>query len=106
MSNEPTSEPNGATAVDEFADYAGEMVPFEAEFAWSRLLSAPTLRGLAALIGGLVFLFSSRSTEALALIVAIVVAVWAVAEFFAPAAKSRVLVWSVVLRTTQSLNSV
>ena len=49
----------------------------------------PALRGLAALIGGLVFLFTNRSTEALALIVAIVVAVWAVAEFFAPGTKGR-----------------
>ena len=41
------------------------------------------------IIGGLVFLFTNRSTEALALIVAIVVAVWAVAEFFAPGTKGR-----------------
>lgn len=90
MSKGPTAQQNEAPAADEFADFDGDMVPFEAEFAWSRLVTPPTLRGLAALIGGLVFLFSTRSTEMLALIVAIVVAIWAASEFFAPGAKGRV----------------
>ncbi|MDJ0497429.1 MAG: DUF389 domain-containing protein [Acidimicrobiia bacterium] len=75
---------------DEFADYHGELVPFRAELAWSRLLNPPTLRGLAALVGGLVFLFSDQSTTALSLILAIVLVVWAVSEFSAPTAEGRV----------------
>jgi len=73
----------------EFADYDGALVPFRAELAWSRLLNPATLRGAAALIGGLVFLFSDRSTEALALILAIVVAVWAASEFTVPSGEGR-----------------
>jgi uncharacterized hydrophobic protein (TIGR00271 family) len=73
----------------EFADYDGALVPFRAELAWSRLLNPATLKGLAALVGGLVFLFSDRSTEALALILGIVVVVWAVSEFAVPASSGR-----------------
>ena len=75
---------------DEFADYDGDLTPFRAELAWSRLLNPPTLRGLAALVGGSVFLFSDRSTTALSLILAIVLVVWAVSEFSAPASEGRI----------------
>lgn len=75
--------------TDEFADYAGEMLPFQPQLAWSRLFNPSSIRGLASLVGGLVFLFSDRSTSALALILAIVVVVWAISEFAAPAAEGR-----------------
>lgn len=84
------TEPVESTLGDEFADYDGDLTPFHAELAWSRLLNPPTLRGLAALVGGLVFLFSDRSTNALALILAIVLVVWAVSEFSAPAPEGRI----------------
>ncbi len=85
------TEPTESTGLsDEFADYDGDLTPFRAELAWSRLLNPPTLRGLASLAGGLVFLFSDRSTTALALILAIVLVVWAISEFSAPASEGRI----------------
>jgi uncharacterized hydrophobic protein (TIGR00271 family) len=75
--------------TDEFDDYAGDFALPSTQFAWSRLLNPPTLRGLAALVGGLLFLFSDQSTASLALILAIVIVAWAVSEFSAPASEGR-----------------
>ncbi|MCP4303704.1 MAG: DUF389 domain-containing protein [bacterium] len=75
--------------LDEFADYEGDLNPFHTQFAWSRLLNSSSLRGLASLLGGMAFLFSGRSTEALAVILGIVVVVWAMSEFASPAAEGR-----------------
>lgn len=89
MTSQPDVTPDAQQPIDEFADYDGDMVPFHADFAWSRLINPATLRGLASLVGGLVFLFSNRSTEATAVILAIVVAIWAVVEFLAPEERGR-----------------
>lgn len=65
-------------ASSEFADFHRDVLPFYPQFAWSRLFHTPALWGLAALVGGLPFLLPDRSTPARALVLAIVVAVWAV----------------------------
>lgn len=81
---------DGTGLSDEFADYEGALTPFHGELAWSRLLNPPSLRGLAALVGGVAFLFSDRSTSALALILAVVLVVWAVSELRGPASAGRI----------------
>lgn len=75
--------------TDEFDDYSGDPNQHTPQFAWSRLLNPPTLRGLAALVGGLIFLFSDRSSTTLALILAIVIVVWAASEFSSPTSEGR-----------------
>lgn len=64
----------------EFEDYQGELIPPQRIALWRRMAHPATLRGLAALLGGLFVLFTDRSTRTLALVLAVVFVIWAGTE--------------------------
>lgn len=73
--------------ADDLADYAGDANITNLTFAWSRLVNPPALRGVAALIAGLVFLGTGQSDRSLAVVGGLVLVVWGLAELAALATR-------------------
>ena len=79
MSQESTDRPNIDTKSEEFQDYEGPVLPKGADFDLSQLLTADSLRGMAAIVVSVIVLRSpSTSPKTFGILVAAILLAWAV----------------------------
>jgi len=79
VSQESTDRPNIDTKSEEFQDYEGPVLPKGADFDLSQLLTADSLRGMAAIVVSVIVLRSpSTSPKTFGILVAAILLAWAV----------------------------